>query len=228
MAQKLERLDSAFLSLEKRRASLRIAALLVCILGLGAFTGCQEEQQRAPGPVVPEPEREESEFRSLSDLLRSIEDGTFSERAGTLEPETIVLEAVKITFVSGTEVPDDQMVKLKAFADLLSANASLRIEIVGCSDPSGSEAVNLRVSKARAESVASRLRDLGASGAQIGHVVGRGEGCEVQERAVHITPVFHEETGAGRKDDGDRPRAARRSAGSPRGTRPRQQDPPGS
>jgi outer membrane protein OmpA-like peptidoglycan-associated protein len=158
---------------------------------------------------VPAPEREDSEFRSLSDLLRSIEDGTFSERAGTLEPRTTVLQAITITFVSGTEVPNDQMVKLKTFAGLISPDASLRIEIVGCSDPSGSEAVNRKVSKARAESVASQLRSLGVSGEQIGHVVGRGEDCEVQERAVHITPVFHEETGAARQDNGDRPSAAR-------------------
>jgi outer membrane protein OmpA-like peptidoglycan-associated protein len=153
---------------------------------------------------------------------------TFSERVGRPEPETIVVEAVKVTFVSGTEVPDDQMAKLKTFADLLSPDASLKIDIVGCSDPSGSAAVNLRVSKARAESVASQLRELGVSGEQIGQVVGRGEGCEVQERAVHITPVFHEETGAGRRADGDRPRATRRNARSLRGTRPRQQDHPGS
>jgi outer membrane protein OmpA-like peptidoglycan-associated protein len=214
VAQRLEGLISALLSLEKRRASSRVAALLASILVLGAFTGCQDEKQRAPGLVVPAPERKESGFRSLSDLLRSIEHGTFTKRAGTLEPEVIVPEAVKITFVSGTKVPDDEMAKLKTFASRLSPNASRKIDIVGCSDPSGSEAVNLRVSKARAESVASQLRNLGVSGEQIGQVVGRGEGCEVQERAVHITPVFHEGTGAGRRDNGDRPGAAHRSAGS--------------
>jgi hypothetical protein len=48
--------------------------------------------------------------------------------------------------------------------------------------------LNLKISTSRAESVATRLRDLGVAAEQIGEVEGRGEDCRVKERVVHVTP----------------------------------------
>ena len=174
-------------------------ALLAGAFGLAALTACEEERGGTPDVerrAAESRNSETSEFRSTTDLLRSIEEGTFAERVGTPEPpepQATVPEAIKIAFVSGSKVPDDQLARLEALAGRLRADTSLRVEVLGCSDPSGSEAVNLRVSRARAESVATKLRGLGVSAQQIAEVVGRGEGCEVQERAVHVTPSRREE-----------------------------------
>jgi outer membrane protein OmpA-like peptidoglycan-associated protein len=104
------------------------------------------------------------------------------------KPERPIPEAIEIAFVSGAVVPADQMVKLETLASRLRQDVSLSVDIVGCADPSGSKEVNLRLSEARAQSVATQLRSLGVSEEQISSVVGKGENCEVQARAAHVTP----------------------------------------
>ncbi len=102
-------------------------ALLAGAFGLAAFTACQEERGGTPDVerrAAESRNSETSEFRSTTHLLRSIEEGTFAERVGTPEPpepQATVPEAIKIAFVSGSKVPDDQLatpsLKLAASTD---------------------------------------------------------------------------------------------------------------
>lgn len=163
--------------------------------------GCPEAwRDERPAPVV-DPVRSRdgaTEFRDTTDLLQAIEQGTFEERMPETEPpvaetppeqrpESPLPEARAIVFVRGTRFPEDQMAKLVELVGEIEGNDGYRIGIEGCSDPSGPEDVNLRISQARADSVAETLEVLGLPEARIGEVVGRGEGCEVPERVVHVT-----------------------------------------
>jgi outer membrane protein OmpA-like peptidoglycan-associated protein len=104
------------------------------------------------------------------------------------KPERPTPEAIEVAFVSGAVVPADQMAKLETLAGRLRQDVSLSVDIVGCADPSGPKEANLRISEARAQSVATQLRSLGVSEEQISSVVGKGENCEVPARAAHVTP----------------------------------------
>jgi outer membrane protein OmpA-like peptidoglycan-associated protein len=171
---------------------------LVAMAGLSLLACPAQDSGTLPPPIAaPTPPPRGVYFANQSELLEAIADGSFAERVGlteTLEaatPESLP-PPVKIEFVSGTGVPDDQQEELRELAALLKANEQLRVDIVGCSDPSGAEALNLRLSEARAQSVASRIRELGVAPEQIGDVVGKGETCQVQERAVNVVPAFRE------------------------------------
>jgi len=149
------------------------------------------------GPAADAPQEKLSAggFDNTLDLLRSIERGTFSERAGLLDEveEAKLPPPVKIGFVSGTEVPADQQDALHQLAEQLKADRRLAVDLVGCSDPSGSAGLNQRISQARAESVARWLEQLGVQEDQLARVVGRGEQCEQQQRMVLATPLYPED-----------------------------------
>lgn len=146
------------------------------------------------GPAADAPQEKLSpgEFGSTLDLLRSIERGTFTKRAGLIDEieEAKLPPPLTIDFVSGTQVPADQQPALRKLARQLEADRHMAVDLVGCSDPSGSAALNRRISQARAESVARRLEQLGVGKDQLGEVVGRGEQCEQQQRMVLATPIY--------------------------------------
>lgn len=196
----------------RARAAHVLPGLLLAAL---CSTSCSREEPLAPAPAprdaVPEarhqaapdvaagaPDREEVPFEDRQDLLEAIEHHEFAERVGgeeTFEVVPSVPDPVEISFVSGTEVPASQMPKVEGIADALVEHRKLGVDLVGCSDPSGPAALNLRISTSRAESVAARLRELGVAEEQIGQVEGRGEDCRVQKRLVRVTPKLRS-TGA--------------------------------
>jgi len=173
----------------------RVLLLLVALTG---GPGCVDSE-RVPQTVPEAPAPQDSRFESKADLLRAIESGTFAERADiedeaeaptALPSPPDVPDPVEIEFVRGTALPSDQRNELRELAAALTSDPRLTVTVVGCSDPPGSEAVNLRISRARAETVAAHLEELGVPAAQLGEVVGRGESCEVPERVVHVSAAL--------------------------------------
>ena len=181
---------------------VRVLVLLLA-LGGGLNAACSEEKgkNRGAAPTAPagpppaearradQPE-EPIPFESLTDLLRAIQEGEFAERAGLEETFAVILavpDPIEVAFVTGTTVPSDEIPKLEALAETLTAHRELGVELVGCSGPSGPAPLNLEISTQRAESVAALLRELGVAPEQITKVEGRGEACAVQERVVHVT-----------------------------------------
>ncbi len=163
----------------------RILSLVACLLLIAACTPTEP-----PPAVQAPPPPSDAEFDGAYDLLGAVEDGTFAERAG-LEDEIAALkvpDTVIVDFVSGTQVPGDQAAKIERIAEALQADSRLRVDVIGCSDPTGSESLNLRISESRATSVAERMRALGVAEAQLVDINGLGESCEVQERMVRIVP----------------------------------------
>lgn len=166
---------------------LAVAVMLVVLASIaGACRKPEPQAVAAPPASLPRA----SEFSGTADLLASIERGTFDERVGLTEQLAAlkIPPPVDVAFVRGTRVPQEALGELRELAQRLRANPRLRVDLIGCSDPSGPEAVNLRISQARAESVASELETLGVAESQLGEVVGRGESCEVAERVVHVLP----------------------------------------
>lgn len=169
----------------------RVAAAAVVAV---AFAACGSEPPTSRVPVVSAPPPPDTEFEDQRELLESIEEGSFAEQVELPEPlETLsVPPPARIDFVSGTRVPADQEDELALLVEQLRENEQLLVDLVGCSDPSGSEAVNLRISQARAESVAKHLAELGLSAERIGVVEGRGESCETRQRMVRAIPRLRE------------------------------------
>jgi len=174
----------------RRWMTLALGPLCVCA---AAMDGCGDPVPRSV-PDSPVSAPEESEFSSAMDLLEAIEDGTFAERAGLAEELAApkLPSRVKIEFVGGAAFPEDQAPELRDLAARLESNERVKLEIIGCSDPSGPAAVNLRISQRRAESVASRLLELGVPGDRFDDVAGRGEACDPPERVVHVIPQRRE------------------------------------
>jgi outer membrane protein OmpA-like peptidoglycan-associated protein len=168
------------------RKEIVLATLVALAMG-----GCGQSEARSADVPKP-PAREQTAFSNTTELLESIEDETFAERVGlTDELEAAKLATpVDIAFVAGTAIPEDQEPELEELAARLQSNELLTVQIIGCSDPSGPKAVNLRISQQRAESVAARLSALGVPSARIEDVAGRGEACEPPERVVHVIPSF--------------------------------------
>jgi outer membrane protein OmpA-like peptidoglycan-associated protein len=161
-------------------------------LTLAGAAACQlEPEDRAPIPAGPAFTQPKSDFQDTWAIVRAIGDGTFAERTGIradLEAMEPLPETLRIEFESGTQVPSSQRDRLKAFADTIRGDADVSLRIVGCSDPSGSEALNQRISQQRAESVAAALEKLGVDEGRFDAVIGRGEDCAVKERVVNVTP----------------------------------------
>ena len=168
-----------------------LGALCVCA---AAMDGCADPAPRSM-PDSPVPAPKESEFASAMDLLEAIQDGTFAESAGLAEELVApkLPSRVKIEFVGGAAFPEDQAPELRDLAARLESNERVKLEIIGCSDPSGPAAVNRQISQRRAESVASRLLELGVSEDRFDDVAGRGEACDPPERVVHVIPQEREE-----------------------------------
>jgi outer membrane protein OmpA-like peptidoglycan-associated protein len=169
---------------------------LSCVaLGCAALlaTACDERPTRTGDAATPPPVRLDADgFRDSLDLLEAIEDGSFARRAGLADEirQARLPDPVVVEFVSGTRVPDAGDDALRGLASRLDADERLRVDLIGCSDPSGSATQNRRISQRRAESVAARLRELGVGERQLGEVVGRGESCDPQQRVVRIVPEF--------------------------------------
>lgn len=161
-------------------------------------TGACLEQEVRTDPVRIDmpglPVEIETEFADPLELLEAIERGTFAERMGlTEELAAATLPApIEVEFVSGTAVPEDQLGEISELASALSGAEGVTLDVIGCSDPSGPEGLNLRISQRRAEAVATRLRELGVKQAAIAEVEGRGEGCDVPERVVHVEPRWRQ------------------------------------
>jgi len=157
---------------------------------------CWAPDRDVPVPPPPPHVEREHEFADPLALLRSIENETFATRAGLRDE----LEAwrspppVEVAFARGTQIEQDRLEALRDLVARLRTNPTLVVDLIGCSDPSGSRAVNVRVSHARAASVAAELRELGLPEEQIGSIDARGEDCEEQERVVHVVPVVRRAT----------------------------------
>lgn len=174
------------------RCAPSVAAVLALLLGIA----CRESE---PVEVPSPPPEHETGFKDPMALLDSIKEGTFAQRVG-LKQQLEALkppDPVQIDFGDGTRVPQSQQPKIEKMVKELGANPDLRVDLIGCSDPSGSEALNRRVSQARAEAVADRLRAWKVPSRQLGKVVGRGESCEQQERMVEIRPFLAESSADG-------------------------------
>jgi outer membrane protein OmpA-like peptidoglycan-associated protein len=170
----------------------------IAILALGALA-CPSQELPPPPQSLTAPAREDLPFASQEELVRAIADGTFAERAGLTEAVEAAAAPpeppppVKIEFVSGTDVPADQQDELRELAERLKGDDRLVVDLIGCSDPSGPAGLNKRISDSRARSVAAWLREQGVAEGRIGEVVGRGEECEVQERAVNAVLRFSQQ-----------------------------------
>ena len=147
--------------------------------------------ERPSEPHADEEDEETVEFEDLDDLANAIERGRFAERVGAdFEAEEVASmpTTLVVAFVRGTDVPSEEAPAVEEFARSLSDRRDVVIRLIGCSDPSGSAAVNQRISLARARSVAARLSQLGVRPDQIVNVEGRGEECAVPQRAVLVIP----------------------------------------
>lgn len=169
------------------------AAFATAVLLSVALAGCQPNA--IPAPPADEhaaPPEKAGPFRDTTELLQSIEAGTFAQRAGIeqkVETAGEIPGPVEVEFEHGSQVPADQVPKLAKLARRVSELFDVELDLVGCSDPSGSAAVNRRISQARARSVAAKLRELGLPDEKIGDVEGHGEDCDVQQRMVLVTAV---------------------------------------
>ena len=77
--------------------------------------------------------------------------------------------------IGSAQIRTSEQAKVAALAEYLKANPSARIEIVGYADAAtGSHAVNLKISKLRAESVAAALKKAGIAASRIS-AEGRGD-----------------------------------------------------
>lgn len=80
-----------------------------------------------------------------------------------------------ITFPLGqSKIPTEQRTILEEIRNELSIRPGAQIEVAGFTDSSGDDALNDRISRERAESVAQELRDYGFP-VEPGDAVGRGE-----------------------------------------------------
>ena len=155
----------------------------------GCHMDADDGREFAPGPAF---SQRPSEFEDTWDLVRAIEDGSFAKRADLRDELAAVKplpDAIRVPFVSGTEVPEEEHGRLERFAELIRSEPDIALRVIGCSDPPGSSALNLRISKQRAESVAAELEQLGIAEERFEQVVGRGEECETPERAVNVVPI---------------------------------------
>jgi outer membrane protein OmpA-like peptidoglycan-associated protein len=169
---------------------MRWICMAVCALAaLPGWSGCQRTTRPDYHASLPGYEPRQTDYRDTSELVRAIERGTFAARSGR-EQESVEAEVPKpvtLRFASGKALSEDEQAKLRDLAGALKADSRLRVDLVGCSDPSGAEKLNQKISQARAEAVASSLEELGVPAVRIGKVVGRGADCEVQERVVVAT-----------------------------------------
>jgi outer membrane protein OmpA-like peptidoglycan-associated protein len=175
----------------QRRNSGALFGAPLLALAVACMGGCVEGQStQEHETILPVPPRAESDFKGPDDLLQAVENGTFAKRVNLDQQldQMIVPASIDVEFVKGTQVPDGEVERLEKLATPFRSNEKLQVSIVGCSDRKGDKDVNLRVSKARAESVAARLEKLGVQRSQIIDVVGKGEACKFPARVVHVIP----------------------------------------
>lgn len=170
------------------RAALALAAPFLLALATLAPSGCAPGGE-VRGPVPPPPaDTGHPEFSDAPELLRAIERGTFAERAGIdLSAAVAPPPPTTVRFEKGTELPREAVPELRELSERLVGEPRWEVSVVGCSDPSGPADANRRISRERAVSVAEALREQGLADERIVRIVGRGEECDVPERAVHVS-----------------------------------------
>jgi outer membrane protein OmpA-like peptidoglycan-associated protein len=173
------------------RTRLRAAATLLAAALVAGAPGCTREPP-PPHASFPEALPRAEGFGDTTDLLQSIEQGTFTERAEVEVPPAQLPKPVEIEFARGADVAADQLPKLRKLATALMSDSRPRVDLVGCSEAAGSEADSERISLARAQSVAAVLNELGLPASQLGEVMGRGEHCEIPEDVVIATSYVPE------------------------------------
>lgn len=140
--------------------------------------GVLDEQDRCPGTRAGDPvdaegcalptDQDGDGVRDRDDRCPDTSPGTRVDALGCrilFEPEraTLVLEGV--TFATGSaELTDAARAILLTVAQSLAANPEIRVEVAGHTDNTGSRALNLRLSHARAESVREFLVRQGVAG----------------------------------------------------------------
>jgi len=98
------------------------------------------------------------------------------------EPKTYVMR--NIFFASGTaELEDISMEEINRLADILKSSPHLSVKIIGHTDDVGSESDNLKLSKARAESVKAALVSEGISISKIS-TEGKGESQPIADNST--------------------------------------------
>lgn len=100
------------------------------------------------------------------------------------------LAALKCTFASGLLFATNSSTlsaasksDLRTFAKELAADADMSVDIIGHTDATGNDDINLPLSKKRAQAVASYLTSNGVGSSQIVNIQGKGS-CEPVENAV--------------------------------------------
>lgn len=125
-------------------ASSSGGAAYLQIIQAGAVSQEVTETRSPVASVEPDPAQPELPVETLA--ARLLEKGSF------------VLRDIDFT-VGSTTLDDQQSVELAALASLLADRPTLRIAIVGHTDTAGGLDVNIAVSRARAQSVRTRLID---------------------------------------------------------------------
>lgn len=101
------------------------------------------------------------------------------------------LDCIKVTFDGGilfatnkADLNASAKEQLAKFSDVLKTNTDCDVAVYGHTDSTGSDAVNLPLSKNRANSVSSYLKTCGVSAAQIKDVQGLGSSIPVADNAT--------------------------------------------
>lgn len=102
--------------------------------------------------------------------------------------DTNGLAALKCTFSSGllfatnsSTLSSASKTDLAAFAKTLAADSDLSVDIIGHTDATGTDAINLPLSEKRAQSVATYLKNNGVGTAQIVNIQGKGSSEPVED-----------------------------------------------
>ena len=101
------------------------------------------------------------------------------------------LKAVKVTFDSGILFATNKATlntnsknDLAKFSGVLKKNADCHVDILGYTDRSGGDAINVPLSQKRAQSVADYLSSCGVSKSQLKNVEGKGSQDEIENKTV--------------------------------------------
>lgn len=101
------------------------------------------------------------------------------------------LKAVKVTFDSGILFPTNGYTlnsssknELSRFSTVLIGNADCHVDVLGHTDSTGNDGINIPLSNKRAQSVVSYLKSCGVPSSQIQNVVGKGSSDPVASNST--------------------------------------------
>ena len=94
-----------------------------------------------------------------------------------------------VTFVRGSSILDESVnaSALSTLVSVLKANPSVRFDIVGWTDHTGNDSINMPLSQSRAETLRDYLVGQGIDSSRIGNVEGRGKSLLTGEDAFGAT-----------------------------------------